>query len=99
MHLCASIRAANTPRALPIAHLFSEASGHPSISTCKEVDFESGNDYFQPVPPSRGFTLPVALAYNSAYVHVGQSVAGVQSFALSCEGWETKNPSHPLNSA
>jgi RHS repeat-associated protein len=31
---------------LPLACLFSEESAHPSISTGKERDAESGNDYF-----------------------------------------------------
>jgi YD repeat-containing protein len=47
------------------------------------VDPSSGQVSFrfdQPVPVSRGFTLPVALTYNSAYVHLDQSVSGALSF-------------------
>jgi YD repeat-containing protein len=44
------------------------------------VDPSSGQVSFrfdQPVPPSRGFTLPVALTYTSAYVHLDQSGGGI----------------------
>jgi RHS repeat-associated protein len=41
-----STRTSDTPMTLPAACLFSEASGHQSISTGKERDAESGNDYF-----------------------------------------------------
>jgi len=39
-------RAANASMTLPLACLSSAASAHPSISTGKERDTESGNDYF-----------------------------------------------------
>src|SRR5271165_4062148 len=41
-----SIRVSDTPMTLPRACLSSAASIHPSISTGKERDAESGNDYF-----------------------------------------------------
>jgi len=43
-----SIRLSDTSTTLPAACLFSEMSGHRSISTGKERDTESGNDYFGP---------------------------------------------------
>jgi RHS repeat-associated protein len=46
MQALASIRVSDTPLTLPRACRFSAASGHPSISTGKERDSESGNDYF-----------------------------------------------------
>jgi RHS repeat-associated protein len=46
MPVLASIRVTNTFTTLPFACLLSAASAHPSISTGKERDAESGNDYF-----------------------------------------------------
>jgi RHS repeat-associated protein len=46
MQAMSSVRVANTPMTLPLACLFSEAFAYPSISTGKERDVESGNDYF-----------------------------------------------------
>jgi RHS repeat-associated protein len=46
MQVSISIRTPDAPMTLPAACLFSEASGHRSISTGKERDAESGNDYF-----------------------------------------------------
>jgi len=48
------------------------------------VDPSSGQVSFrfdEPVPPSRGFTLPVAYTYNSAYVHLDQGVTGALMFS------------------
>ena len=42
-----SIRVPDASMTLPIACLLSAASAHPSISTGKERDTESGNDYFE----------------------------------------------------
>lgn len=47
MQLRASIRAPDTTMTPPLACLLSVASAHPSISTGKERDSESGNDYFE----------------------------------------------------
>ena len=41
-----AIRASDTSTTLPLACLLSAASAHPSISTGKQRDSESGNDYF-----------------------------------------------------
>jgi RHS repeat-associated protein len=46
MQALISVRAADTSTTLPRACLLSAASAHPSISTGKERDTESGNDYF-----------------------------------------------------
>ena len=46
MQTMLSIRVPDTSMTLPVACLFSEASAHTSISTGKERDTESGNDYF-----------------------------------------------------
>jgi len=46
MQAMTSVRASGTSMTLPVACLFSAASGHLSISTGKERDAESGNDYF-----------------------------------------------------
>jgi RHS repeat-associated protein len=42
-----AIRAPDISTTLPLACLLSSASAHPSISTGKERDSESGNDYFE----------------------------------------------------
>ena len=44
MRVSGLLRTANAPMTLPLACVFSVASGHPSISTGKERDTESGND-------------------------------------------------------
>ena len=41
-----AIRASDTSTTLPLACLLSAASAHPSISTGKQRDSETGNDYF-----------------------------------------------------
>jgi RHS repeat-associated protein len=46
MQAQASVRLSDMSMMLPNACLFSVASGHSSISTGKERDSESGNDYF-----------------------------------------------------
>ena len=46
MQALASTRTPDTSRTPPYACLLSAASAHPSISTGKERDTESGNDYF-----------------------------------------------------
>ena len=46
MQAMTTTRVPDTSTTTPAAWLFSAASGHPSISTGKERDTESGNDYF-----------------------------------------------------
>ena len=72
-----SIRVPDTCMTLPLACLLSAASAHPSISTGKERDTESGNDYFPAryFASSTGRFLSADPDNDSAFSHPGDPQA------------------------